>query len=56
MQEILDVPRDFIKDGSQFINRCNKRQYPSILPLPLSCPCPLGTSIIAQFATMSPDF
>jgi len=24
MQELLDIPRDFIKDGSQFINRCTK--------------------------------
>ncbi|EMR67127.1 hypothetical protein MGN70_013527 [Eutypa lata] len=22
--QILDVPKDFIKDGSQFINRCTK--------------------------------
>ncbi|CAK7241186.1 MAG: hypothetical protein STHCBS139747_002645 [Sporothrix thermara] len=23
-QEILDIPREFIKDGMQFINRCQK--------------------------------
>lgn len=25
IQEILDIPREFIKDGMQFINRCQKR-------------------------------
>jgi len=25
MQEILDIPKDFFKDGTQFINRCTKR-------------------------------
>jgi protein transport protein SEC61 subunit gamma-like protein len=25
IQEILDVPREFLKDGLQFINRCQKR-------------------------------
>ncbi|CAK7208976.1 hypothetical protein SCUCBS95973_008189 [Sporothrix curviconia] len=24
VQEILDIPREFIKDGMQFINRCQK--------------------------------
>ncbi|KAJ9161622.1 hypothetical protein NKR19_g2072 [Coniochaeta hoffmannii] len=24
VQEILDVPREFVKDGLQFINRCQK--------------------------------
>ncbi|KAK4940327.1 hypothetical protein LTR10_019543 [Elasticomyces elasticus] len=24
LQEIADVPRDFFKDGTQFINRCTK--------------------------------
>ncbi|EFW99069.1 protein secE/sec61-gamma protein [Grosmannia clavigera kw1407] len=24
IQEILDVPREFVKDGLQFINRCQK--------------------------------
>lgn len=25
IQEILDIPREFIKDGMQFLNRCQKR-------------------------------
>ena len=25
VQEILDIPREFIKDGMQFMNRCQKR-------------------------------
>jgi protein transport protein SEC61 subunit gamma-like protein len=29
VQEILDVPREFLKDGIQFINRAQKR-----MPLP----------------------
>ncbi|EHA46271.1 hypothetical protein MCOR27_005786 [Pyricularia oryzae] len=24
VQEILDVPREFVKDGIQFLNRCQK--------------------------------
>ncbi|KAI4741535.1 hypothetical protein E4T50_08017 [Aureobasidium sp. EXF-12298] len=24
MQEIMEMPREFIKDGTQFINRCTK--------------------------------
>ncbi|KAH8587567.1 hypothetical protein B0O99DRAFT_526504 [Bisporella sp. PMI_857] len=24
VQELLDVPKDFIRDGTQFINRCTK--------------------------------
>ena len=25
IQELMDIPRDFFKDGTQFINRCTKR-------------------------------
>lgn len=25
VQEILDVPKEFVKDGTQFIKRCQKR-------------------------------
>ncbi|ESZ93197.1 hypothetical protein SBOR_6429 [Sclerotinia borealis F-4128] len=24
IQEFMDIPRDFIKDGTQFINKCTK--------------------------------
>lgn len=24
LQELIDIPRDFIKDGTMFINRCTK--------------------------------
>ncbi|ORY60548.1 protein transporter Sec61 subunit gamma [Pseudomassariella vexata] len=24
MQELLDIPKDFVKDGTQFMNRCTK--------------------------------
>ena len=27
VQEILDVPREFLKDGIQFINRAQKRTF-----------------------------
>jgi hypothetical protein len=30
VQEILDVPREFLKDGIQFINKAQKRM--SLLP------------------------
>lgn len=26
LQELIDIPRDFIKDGTMFINRCTKRR------------------------------
>jgi len=28
VQEILDVPREFLKDGIQFINKSQKRKAP----------------------------
>jgi len=33
LQEILDVPREFLKDGIQFINKSQKREP----PLPDEC-------------------
>ncbi|EPE08144.1 protein transporter sec61 subunit gamma [Ophiostoma piceae UAMH 11346] len=27
VQEVLDIPREFIKDGMQFLNRCQKLAY-----------------------------
>jgi hypothetical protein len=27
LQELADVPKDFFKEGTQFINRCTKRTY-----------------------------
>ena len=24
-QELVDIPKDFFRDGTQFINRCTKR-------------------------------
>ncbi len=27
IQEILDIPREFVKDGMQFLNRCQKRTW-----------------------------
>lgn len=29
VQEILDVPREFLKDGVQFMNRAQKRTFSS---------------------------
>jgi len=28
VQEVLDVPREFLKDGIQFINKSQKRKEP----------------------------
>lgn len=33
IQEILDVPREFIKDGVQFMNRAQKRTSPPSLQM-----------------------
>jgi protein transport protein SEC61 subunit gamma-like protein len=32
MQEIMEMPREFIKDGTQFINRCTYVVSSSFLP------------------------
>ncbi|KIW24162.1 uncharacterized protein PV07_09892 [Cladophialophora immunda] len=32
LQEIADVPKEFFKDGTQFINRCTKRTFSSPAP------------------------
>ncbi len=32
VQEMLDVPREFLKDGIQFINRAQKRASIACLP------------------------
>ena len=29
-KELLEMPREFVKDGRQFITRCSKRQYIAI--------------------------
>lgn len=34
IQELMDIPRDFIQDGTQFINRCTKR---------MDSPCRIAT-------------
>jgi hypothetical protein len=26
LQELADIPKDFLRDGSQFIRRCTKRE------------------------------
>lgn len=28
IQELADIPKEFFKDGTQFINRCTKREFP----------------------------
>jgi hypothetical protein len=28
LQEFVDLPREFLKDGLQFVNRCQKRAHP----------------------------
>jgi hypothetical protein len=43
IQELIDIPRDFIKDGTMFINRCTKRK--SLFGLSRSpAPCADGNS------------
>lgn len=35
VQEILDLPRDFVKEGSLFINRCTKPDGKEFVRVPL---------------------
>jgi protein transport protein SEC61 subunit gamma-like protein len=32
-KEFLEMPREFVKDGRQFITRCSKRTLSSVFPL-----------------------
>ena len=41
-QEVLDAPREFLKDGMQFVNRCQKRTKP-----PFSKPTLSGKTVFA---------
>lgn len=31
VKELLDVPRDFLKEGTQFVNRCTKRSSSALV-------------------------
>ena len=33
VQEILDVPREFLRDGIQFINKSQKRESPLVFSI-----------------------
>lgn len=44
VQEILDVPKEFVKDGTQFIKRCQKRTSRSWLLAPGSHPLLSGAT------------
>jgi protein transport protein SEC61 subunit gamma-like protein len=30
LKEIAEIPRDFLRDGTLFLNRCTKRSFPSL--------------------------
>lgn len=30
LKELADIPKDFMRDGTQFMNRCTKRETPSL--------------------------
>lgn len=36
-KELAEIPRDFVKDGVQFLNRCTKRGFQSNLQLQILC-------------------
>nr|KAK5441323.1 hypothetical protein LTR18_007167 [Exophiala xenobiotica] len=45
LQEMADVPKDFFKDGTQFINRCTKRTLSPVLQSPF---CPLRSTVFSK--------
>ena len=45
LKQLLDVPRDFIKDGAFFLNRCTKPSRKGMSPLSITSH--LGRSFIA---------
>ncbi|CCU81995.1 unnamed protein product [Blumeria hordei] len=32
-QEVMDIPRDFVKDGTQFVNRCTKPDFEEFIKI-----------------------
>ncbi|KKP03710.1 protein transporter Sec61 subunit gamma [Trichoderma harzianum] len=60
VEEILEVPREFFKDGVQFINRCQKRTHLShhvSLALPLHLRRPkLTRSCLSLFLADQKEF
>ena len=40
LKEIADIPRDFLRDGTQFVNRCTKRTLSPFLEQDLPDPTP----------------
>ncbi|OJD26874.1 protein translocase SEC61 complex gamma subunit, archaeal and eukaryotic [Blastomyces percursus] len=38
-QELADIPKDFVKDGMLFMNRCTKRMYHRYSPIPVITRC-----------------
>lgn len=47
IQELVDIPLDFIKDGKMFINRCTKREKP---PGPALGPSTLQLLVLTEIA------
>lgn len=47
LQEMADIPKDFFKDGTAFLNRCTKRTlsptWSSFAVHPYACWCKLAT-------------
>ena len=37
LRELAEIPRDFLKDGTLFLNRCTKREYQSGCPSLAAC-------------------
>lgn len=59
VEEILEVPREFFKDGVQFINRCQKRTHLShhvSLALPLHLRRPKLTRLVFPFLADQKEF
>jgi preprotein translocase subunit Sss1 len=57
LQEILDVPREFLKDGIQFIKKCQKRMRSSTptvaLPSNIDANCSSPTADRREFIKIS---
>jgi len=37
LQDLKDIPQEFFKDGTQFINRCTKRESPALIGIGVVC-------------------
>jgi preprotein translocase subunit Sss1 len=54
LQELADVPKDFLRDGTQFLNRCTKRMWISEIGNSIQIEHPLISFTLAKREPLPP--